>query len=295
VLSINIPLTRVPRPYRTLLKGTLCFLQEVLGSHLASVPVRKPAKDAPVYSHVLARAKVDARALKMALYGFVVSAPLSHVLVGELQKAFAGRTGRAAKLGQVIASNLIVSPIQTFCKFREYSRRALHSLARSAIADAGCCCCCLAGFFAEFLRGFFLLVYLASLAVIGGAKSWDEVKKTVKAGFYPVIRVGFASVPSVVSVLLICRVAATQVMWVSSPLSLLFAQKFLSPEVCDHTHSRKVLNDESPSDAGSTFIQLWVPFFNLVSFVLGVSSSFTLQGHRCRSDAFPDRHTSIPS
>ena len=35
----------------------------------------------------------------------------------------------------------------------------------------------------------FLLVYLASLAVIGGAKSWDEVKKTVKGGFFPVIRV----------------------------------------------------------------------------------------------------------
>ena len=66
---------------------------------------------------MLARARVDARAFKMALYGFVVSAPLSHVLVGELQKAFAGRTGRAAKIGQVLASNLIVSPIQAFCEF----------------------------------------------------------------------------------------------------------------------------------------------------------------------------------
>lgn len=42
---------------------------------------------------------------------------------------------------------------------------------------------------------------------------------------------------SLYRVLLICRVAATQVMWVSSPLSLLFAQKFLSPEVCDHALS----------------------------------------------------------
>lgn len=88
----------------------------MLGSHLASVPVRQPPKDAPLYSHVLARAKVDARAVKMAIYGLLVSAPLSHVLIGELQKAFAGKTGRAAKLGQVVASNLIVSPIQTFCK-----------------------------------------------------------------------------------------------------------------------------------------------------------------------------------
>jgi peroxisomal membrane protein 2 len=64
---------------------------------------------------VLARAKVNTRAVKVALYGLLVSAPLSHVLVGELQRAFAGKTGRAAKLGQILAGNLIVSPIQTFC------------------------------------------------------------------------------------------------------------------------------------------------------------------------------------
>ncbi|KAH9984174.1 hypothetical protein BJV77DRAFT_1039189 [Russula vinacea] len=102
-------------PLRTkaLTSGTLCFLQEVLGSHLAGVPVRQPA-DAPLYSHVLARAKVSTRAVKVALYGFLVSAPLSHALVGELQRAFAGKTGRTARLGQIFASNLIVSPIQTF-------------------------------------------------------------------------------------------------------------------------------------------------------------------------------------
>ncbi|KAI0271393.1 hypothetical protein BC834DRAFT_818365 [Gloeopeniophorella convolvens] len=159
--------------------GVLCFLQEVLGSHLARVPSRRPSKDAPFYSHALARVKVDARAVKMALYGFLVSAPLGHVLVGELQKAFAGKTGRAAKIGQVVASNLVVAPIQT-------------------------------------------AVYLASLAVISGAKSWNDIQKTVKGGFFPVIKV----------------------MWVSSPLSLFFAQKFVPPE-------------------------LWVPFFNLVSFVVG--------------------------
>jgi hypothetical protein len=51
----------------------------------------------------------------MAVYGLLVSAPLSHFLVGELQKAFAGRTGRVAKVGQVVASNLIVAPIQAAC------------------------------------------------------------------------------------------------------------------------------------------------------------------------------------
>jgi hypothetical protein len=29
------------------------------------------------------------------------------------------------------------------------------------------------------------------LAVIGGAKSWSDVKKTVRGGFFPVIRVNF--------------------------------------------------------------------------------------------------------
>ena len=102
---------------QTFPKGTLCFLQEVLGSHLAGIPARQPAKDAPLYSHALARAKVNAQAVKVALYGLLVSAPLSHVLVGQLQKAFAGKTGRAARLGQIFASNLIVTPIQTFGEF----------------------------------------------------------------------------------------------------------------------------------------------------------------------------------
>ena len=109
---------------RTHPKGTLCFLQEVLGSHLAGVPVRQPA-DAPLYSHVLARAKVSTRAVKVALYGFLVSAPLSHALVGELQRAFAGKTGRTARLGQIFASNLIVSPIQTFCESLFYFSSSL--------------------------------------------------------------------------------------------------------------------------------------------------------------------------
>ena len=103
--------------YRCFPKGSLCFLQEVLGSHLANAPVPQPAKDAPFFVHALARAKVDTRAMKMALYGLLVSAPLGHVLVGQLQRAFAGRTGRAAKIGQVVASNLIVAPIQTVSEY----------------------------------------------------------------------------------------------------------------------------------------------------------------------------------
>lgn len=76
----------------------------------------------------------------------MVSAPISHFLVGLLQKAFAGKTGTGAKIGQIVASNLLVAPIQT-------------------------------------------TAYLASMAVISGAKSVDEVLRTIKAGFFSVIRI----------------------------------------------------------------------------------------------------------
>lgn len=65
-------------------------------------------------------------------------------------------------------------------------------------------------------------VYLVSMAVIAGAKTIHQVHATWKAGFMPVMKVS----------------------WISSPLALAFAQKFL-PE---HT---------------------WVPFFNIIAFVIG--------------------------
>ncbi|MCJ1310072.1 hypothetical protein MMC25_003733 [Agyrium rufum] len=65
-------------------------------------------------------------------------------------------------------------------------------------------------------------VYLASMAVIAGARQFHQVNATVRAGFMPVMKVS----------------------WITSPLALAFAQKFL-PE---HT---------------------WVPFFNIVAFVIG--------------------------
>ena len=60
------------------------------------------------------------------------------------------------------------------------------------------------------------------MAVIAGARTIHQVRATVRAGFMPVMKVS----------------------WVTSPLALAFAQKFL-PE---HT---------------------WVPFFNIMSFVIG--------------------------
>lgn len=60
------------------------------------------------------------------------------------------------------------------------------------------------------------------MALIAGARSFHQVRATVRVGFWKVMRVS----------------------WVTSPICLAFAQKFL-PEAT------------------------WVPFFNLVSFVIG--------------------------
>ncbi|CAG8621201.1 16814_t:CDS:2 [Funneliformis caledonium] len=50
--------------------------------------------------------------VKMALYGFLVSGPLNHVLFEALNKIFRHRTGAGAKFLQILASQLIITPIQ---------------------------------------------------------------------------------------------------------------------------------------------------------------------------------------
>ncbi|KAF2453561.1 integral membrane protein [Lineolata rhizophorae] len=65
-------------------------------------------------------------------------------------------------------------------------------------------------------------IYLISMAIIAGAREFHQVRATVRAGFMPVMKVS----------------------WITSPIALAFAQKFL-PE------------------------HAWVPFFNIVGFVIG--------------------------
>jgi len=65
-------------------------------------------------------------------------------------------------------------------------------------------------------------IYLSCMAIIAGARTWHQIRATVKAGFMPVMKVS----------------------WCTSPIALIIAQKFLPP-------------------------QAWVPFFNLVAFVIG--------------------------
>jgi hypothetical protein len=79
--------------------ASLNALSELLASYLAGV------KDPKTNSYF------TSRVWKMAVYGFFVSAPLSHYLVLWLQKAFRGKTGLVWKIAQILASNLVVAPI----------------------------------------------------------------------------------------------------------------------------------------------------------------------------------------
>jgi len=155
-------------PLRTkmLTSGTLSGAQELLASWIAH--------DKNVNGHYF-----TSRVPKMALYGSFISAPMGHVLITLLQRVFAGRTSLKAKIMQILASNLIISPIQNS-------------------------------------------VYLVFMAIIAGARTFHQVRATVRAGFWPVMRVS----------------------WITSPICLAFAQKFLPQET-------------------------WVPFFNLVAFIIG--------------------------
>lgn len=88
-------------PLRTkmLTSGTLCGLQEILASWIA----KDRNRDGLYFT---------SRVPKMAAYGAIVSAPLGHFLISLLQRVFNKKTTLKAKFLQIIASNLIVAPIQ---------------------------------------------------------------------------------------------------------------------------------------------------------------------------------------
>lgn len=65
-----------------------------------------------MHEKVLAAAKINSRAAKMGIYGAFISAPMNHVLVGKLQKLFAGKTSTRARLLQLLVGNVFIAPIQ---------------------------------------------------------------------------------------------------------------------------------------------------------------------------------------
>ncbi|EWC48180.1 hypothetical protein DRE_02284 [Drechslerella stenobrocha 248] len=154
-----------PLQTKMVTSGTLSALQELLASIIAG--------DKKHGSYLTPRVPM------MAIYGAFISAPLGHLLINVLQRAFRNRSSTRAKIFQILVSNFVVAPIQN-------------------------------------------VVYLASMAVIAGARKKENVKAMVRTGFFPVMKVS----------------------WVTSPLALAFAQKFL-PE------------------------HAWVPFFNLIGFIIG--------------------------
>lgn len=92
--------------------GTLGFFQEILSNHIAGVKF-KCSKDAALSARIMAACKMDGRAVKMALYGFFISAPMNHYMNLWMQKWFAGRTSVKSKIGHLLAQMFLVAPIQT--------------------------------------------------------------------------------------------------------------------------------------------------------------------------------------
>jgi len=90
----------------------------VLGSNFAGVPRPKVSPNVPFLFAFLSRAHIDIRAVKMAIYGFFISAPLNHALVGQLQKAFSGKEGFKYKVAQLVANNLLVAPVTVVGELR---------------------------------------------------------------------------------------------------------------------------------------------------------------------------------
>lgn len=185
-------------PLRTkmLTAGTLAGLQEVIASWLA--------KDRNKHGHYF-----TSRVPKMAAYGALLSAPMGHVLIWLLQKTFRNRTSLKSKILQILVSNLIVRSIPP-------PPSPPRDTEIAAVGPPANLCVLLQ--FAPIQNS----VYLVAMALIAGAKTFHQVKATVRVGFWKVMRIS----------------------WITSPICLAFAQQFLSDN-------------------------LWVPFFQLVAFVIG--------------------------
>lgn len=149
-----LQLQKNPLQTKCFTAATLSALSEFLASYIAK---SKDPKTGSYYS---------SRVPKMALYGFFVSAPLQHVLVNALQKAFANKKGVFWKLAQILASNLLITPITSSA-------------------------------------------FIASMAVITGARSIDSVIRALKTSLPAIIKSS----------------------WVTSPFVLAFAQSFIPEQL----------------------------------------------------------------
>ncbi|CAG8504375.1 3544_t:CDS:2 [Ambispora gerdemannii] len=102
-------LTVHPLRTKAATSGILSALQEYVAQELSG---SRKEKLKEVEKKTIFGSENNDRVVKMAIYGFFISGPLGHFLFETLNKVFKGRTTSSAKLLQLIASNLIISPIQ---------------------------------------------------------------------------------------------------------------------------------------------------------------------------------------
>ncbi|KAF9434512.1 hypothetical protein BGZ76_007889 [Entomortierella beljakovae] len=93
-------------PLRTkaVTSGTLSGLQEVVATKISGMPKSKDPND-----FVLG---INKRVVQMTLYGLLISGPLAHALFELVTKRFIGKEGAKWKIAQILATQLINSPIQ---------------------------------------------------------------------------------------------------------------------------------------------------------------------------------------
>ncbi|KAK4703886.1 hypothetical protein P7C70_g2328, partial [Phenoliferia sp. Uapishka_3] len=101
-----------PLATKAVTTGVLSFFQELLAGKLAGSPPEELSKAQRTGLPPVDWIKKNHRAVKLAIYGFFVAAPLAHTLTGRLQKAFAGKTAPKDRIMMIVVQYLLLSPIQ---------------------------------------------------------------------------------------------------------------------------------------------------------------------------------------
>ncbi|KAH8919622.1 hypothetical protein BT69DRAFT_1284693 [Atractiella rhizophila] len=111
--------------------GTLSLLQEVIAGQITGAKASFKPSGNPALDVVQA----NQRALKMGAYGFFVSAPLGHTLLGVLTKLFEGKTSAKARIAQILCSNIFISPIQqSVCAYMSTAYTIVNDLDKTCSA-----------------------------------------------------------------------------------------------------------------------------------------------------------------
>jgi len=97
---------------KSVTSGLLSFISEIIAAQVAGSPPPRLSPKERTGIPPIDLLKQNHKALKLAAYGFFISAPMGHALLSLLQKAFAGKTSARAKVLMILVSNICISPIQ---------------------------------------------------------------------------------------------------------------------------------------------------------------------------------------